>query len=313
VGRHGREACRVVGVALQTFRAAKVAACQNKTPRDVRRKMARPSPAFRPSDFFKPRIGRNSRPDSRCGLNMGEDPPRFSREFGLSSEVCRDRSRWNTHLRAVAAHGRLAEGSCRCLPTPVSGRKAGSRATTDAIQSNPSTALAKVEAGLRPEEWHVTAGNSSQDHRTARFRAAGHERGRRRPKKWASSRWARWLVRPGGCVRPRMGLAGLRKTRLEKQTGLMLCGMTISSRSTRRSRADAGLVAMRRPPFVPEDFSRHHRKGRAARKGKNSHGKNSMERAVPSPSVIPRWAAPARARHITSLRSASRGGRRALI
>ena len=120
---------------------------------------------FRPSDF-RPRIGLQlGLTDPVCGLNMGETAELLAREFGIPRQE-QDAFALESHRRAVAAAGRLAEEICPVYPGGP--RASASSRQEPLVQDNgprPNQALEAL-AKLRPvfdrKTGTVTAGNASQ-------------------------------------------------------------------------------------------------------------------------------------------------------
>ena len=113
--------------------------------------------AFRPSDF-KPRIGLLlGLTDPVCNLNMGETAEVLARESGTSRAV-QDAFALQSHVRAAAAHGKLAEEICPVFQAD------GKAVTQDnGIRENQTTeALAKLKPQFDRRNGTVTAGNASQ-------------------------------------------------------------------------------------------------------------------------------------------------------
>ncbi len=120
--------------------------------------------AFRPSDF-KPRVGLQlGLTDPVCGLNMGETAEVLAREFGLTREL-QDSFALESHVRAVAARGKLAEEICPVYPVGQSGSsKPSSPITADngPRKEQSMEALGKLKPVFDRKTGTVTAGNSSQ-------------------------------------------------------------------------------------------------------------------------------------------------------
>ncbi len=116
--------------------------------------------AFRPADF-QPRIGLLlGLTDPVCGLNMGETAEILAREYGLSRDV-QDAFALESHQRAVAAQGRLAEEIC---PVYVNGSRPAAAIMQDngPRASQSPEALAKLKPVFDRRTGTVTAGNASQ-------------------------------------------------------------------------------------------------------------------------------------------------------
>ncbi|HEY0550482.1 MAG TPA: thiolase family protein [Verrucomicrobiae bacterium] len=117
--------------------------------------------AFRPRDA-KPRIGLQlGLTDPVSGMNMGDTAELLAREFHLSREA-QDAFALESHQRAVAARGKLADELCPILHS-------GNGPMTSAItldngprENQNSAALAKLRPVFDKKFGTVTAGNSSQ-------------------------------------------------------------------------------------------------------------------------------------------------------
>ncbi len=120
--------------------------------------------AFRPRDF-QPRIGLQlGLTDPVCGMNMGETAELLAREFHISREE-QDAFALESHRRAFAAHGKLADEICPVLPTDCSAPGVPRPALTsdNGPRENQSlAALAKLRPVFDKQSGTVTAGNSSQ-------------------------------------------------------------------------------------------------------------------------------------------------------
>src|ERR1051325_3540345 len=115
--------------------------------------------AFRPADF-KPRIGLLlGLSDPVCGLNMGETAELLAREFGVARAE-QDAFSLQSHQRAIAARGKLAEEICPVFPTG----KAAKVISQDNGPREQQTlgALAKLKPVFDRRNGTVTAGNASQ-------------------------------------------------------------------------------------------------------------------------------------------------------
>lgn len=116
--------------------------------------------AFRPADF-QPRIGLLlGLTDPVCGLSMGETAEILAREYGLSRDM-QDAFALESHQRAVAAQGRLAEEIC---PVYVNGHRPAAAIVQDngPRASQSPEALAKLKPVFDRRIGTVTAGNASQ-------------------------------------------------------------------------------------------------------------------------------------------------------
>jgi acetyl-CoA acetyltransferase family protein len=120
--------------------------------------------AFRPADF-QPRIGLLlGLTDPVCGLNMGETAELLARESGITRAE-QDAFSLQSHQRAVAARGKLAEEICPVFP----GLNSSTRNPQSVIsqdngprENQSLDALAKLKPVFDRKTGGVTAGNSSQ-------------------------------------------------------------------------------------------------------------------------------------------------------
>ena len=116
---------------------------------------------FRPRDA-KPRIGLQlGLTDPVSGMNMGDTAELLAREFHLSREA-QDAFALESHQRAVAARGRLADEVC-----PIFHSGNGSMNSAITLDNGPRenqtpAALAKLRPVFDKKFGTVTAGNSSQ-------------------------------------------------------------------------------------------------------------------------------------------------------
>jgi acetyl-CoA C-acetyltransferase/acetyl-CoA acyltransferase len=116
--------------------------------------------AFRAGDF-KPRIAlKMGLTDPVSGLNMGETAEVLAREFKIAREA-QDEFALESHKRAAAARGRLAEEIC---PVYVRGGKGEHPVTADHGPREAETIemLEKLKPVFDRNHGSVTAGNSSQ-------------------------------------------------------------------------------------------------------------------------------------------------------
>jgi acetyl-CoA acetyltransferase family protein len=113
--------------------------------------------AFRPADF-QPRIGLQlGLTDPVCGMNMGETAELLAREHGIERGL-QDAYALESHTRALAARGRMAEEICPVYTTK------GTAITEDngPRKDQNMEVLGKLRSVFDRKNGTVTAGNSSQ-------------------------------------------------------------------------------------------------------------------------------------------------------
>jgi acetyl-CoA C-acetyltransferase/acetyl-CoA acyltransferase len=117
--------------------------------------------AFRPSDFFKPRIALMlGLTDPVCGLGMGQTAELLARDWNLSREQ-QDEFAMNSHRKAQAARDKVKEEITPVYPR--SGKEAVAVDADNGIRDNQTMeALAKLKPVFEKRGGTVTAGNASQ-------------------------------------------------------------------------------------------------------------------------------------------------------
>ena len=117
--------------------------------------------AFRPHDFT-PRVGLQlGLTDPVCGLNMGETAELLARELHISREE-QDGFALESHQRAIAARGKLAEEICPIFQSTTRNPQSAIVADNGPRENQSLNALAKLRSVFDKKFGTVTAGNSSQ-------------------------------------------------------------------------------------------------------------------------------------------------------